>query len=90
MRYEVSLLEAAHKHSIFHKDEILNSNLCGCFYCLKTFKPQEIIEWTDEDNPKGETALCPFCEIDSVIGDKTGFPIDDINFLEEMRSFYFS
>ena len=89
MKYDVGLLEAAHKHSIFNKNEILNSDICGCFYCLKTFKPTEIIEWTDEDNPKGETAQCPFCAIDSVLGDKSGFPVDNIDFLVQMRSFYF-
>ncbi|HEY5771822.1 MAG TPA: cytoplasmic protein, partial [Chitinophagaceae bacterium] len=62
---------------------------CGCFYCVGIFKSAEIIEWTDEDNPKGQTALCPICGIDSVIGDKSNFPITDKNFLNQMHSFYF-
>src|SRR5262245_35069182 len=45
----------AHKRSIRHRAEIIASNLCGCFYCLSTFAPSEIAEWTDD----GDTALCP-------------------------------
>lgn len=36
---------------------------CGCYYCCKTFQVEKIVNWTD----KGETALCPFCGIDSVV-----------------------
>lgn len=63
----------------------MESELCGCFNCLKTFSPDEIFYWVDEDNPKGSTAMCPYCNIDSVIGSKSGFPIDNPEFLEEMQ-----
>jgi hypothetical protein len=86
MKYDNGVLEAAHKRSIFHKDEILNSNLCGCFYCLTTFHPNQIIEWVDED----KTALCPNCGIDSVISDKSGFLINDDIFLKEMHERWFN
>lgn len=89
MQFQNDYLEAAHKHSIFHKNEISQSDLCGCFYCGGIFKPTEIIEWVDEDNPKGQTALCPICGIDAVIGDKSAFPITDKNFLNEMHFLYF-
>jgi len=59
------------------------------FYCLRTFKPQEIFNWYGEENPKGSTAMCPFCYVDSVIGSKSGFPIDDPDFLEEMYKHWF-
>ena len=66
----------AHKHSIFHKSEILRSDICGYFQCLKVFQPSQIIEWTDQNlEAKEETALCPKCVIDSVIGSASGFPI---------------
>ena len=42
-------------------------DLCGCFYCLRTFPPTAISEWVDEHNSYGTTALCPHCGIDSVI-----------------------
>jgi hypothetical protein len=88
MKYNRDFLEAAHKHSIFNKEEILQSSLCGCFYCMQNFMPNEIEEWVDDD-PKGETALCPKCNIDSVIGDSSSFPVNDEIFLKEMYSEYF-
>lgn len=90
MTYIQDFLEAAHKHSIFNRKEILQSNQCGCFYCIKTFKSEEIVEWIDEGNSKDKTAQCPFCGIDSVLGDKSGFPITDEIFLNEMHSIYFN
>jgi len=33
--------------------------------------PNEIQDWTDD----GDTALCPKCGIDSVIGSVSGYPI---------------
>ena len=89
VKYKPEYLKAAHKHSIFHKKEILESNICGCFYCKKTFLPTAIKEWCDEDNPKGPTALCPKCGIDSVIGSKSGYPVNNIEFLEEMKRRWF-
>lgn len=89
MNFDRRILEVAHKHSIFNKQEILQSEICGCFYCLKIFKPAEIVEWVDEDAPKGLTAMCPYCGMDSVIGDKTGYPVNDENFLKAMGELYF-
>jgi len=90
MEYEESLLASAHKRSIFHKKEILGSKICGCFYCIKIFDPSEIKEWVDKDkSEENTTALCPFCGIDSVIGDKSGFPVADYTFLKEMNAKYF-
>jgi hypothetical protein len=74
----------AHKRSINHRDEVETSTVCGCFYCLSIFPPAEIVDWTDED----QTALCPKCGIDSVIGDRSGFPIST-EFLATMRSHWF-
>ena len=76
-------LKRAHKHSIYHHQQIKNSR-CGCFYCLKTFEYSDIHEWTDNDT----TALCPICGIDTVIGDTSGFPIHQ-EFLQAMHKYYF-
>jgi hypothetical protein len=63
--------------------------MCGCFFCLATFPPGEIKDWVDEnEDGVGQTALCPYCGIDSVIGSASGFPITR-EFLEEMHRFYF-
>jgi hypothetical protein len=68
----------AHSHADRHRDELLASELCGCFYCLRTFPPGAIWEWL-----ANETAFCPFCRIDSVIGSASGFPITE-DFLRRM------
>jgi len=79
---------AAHKHSIEHREELLASESCGCFYCRRIFKPSEIREWIDITDGVGQTAMCPYCGIDSVLGSASGFPIT-IEFLARMRRFWF-
>ena len=88
-KFSIEYLKAAHKHSIFHKQEIKESEPYGCFSCLETFCPDEIFYWVNEDNPKGSTTMCSFCYIDAVIGSKSGFPVDDPVFLEEMQEYFF-
>lgn len=92
----MSVVISAHKHSTKHRREILNSQQCGCFYCLCLFSPSEIADWVDwpEGTPEdqelelGSTALCPKCGVDSVIGDSSGYPIDP-NFLRSMQKHWF-
>lgn len=80
---------AAHQASANHRAEIEASTLCGCFYCKATFGPDKIEEWTDDDDAGvGQTAFCPRCGIDSVIGDKSGFPITT-DFLDTMHRAWF-
>jgi hypothetical protein len=79
----------AHSHSANHRDEIEDSASCGCFYCTSTFSSEMITEWIDEDaEGVGQTALCPQCRIDSVIGDKSGYPITK-EFLSKMKQYWF-
>ena len=77
-------LRRAHGHSIRHLAELGRSGLCGCFGCLDVFEFKHIREWTDG----GQTALCPSCGIDSVIGDASGFPITE-EFLAAMEARWF-
>jgi len=84
----------AHKLSIRHRDQILESEICGCFYCIATFKPPEITHWCDKvapeigTEPLGQTALCPKCSIDSIIGSASGYPITK-EFLHRMNRHWF-
>lgn len=80
---EDEILEA-HKHSANHKRELLKSKICGCFFCGKIFPPTEITDWIDKD----QTALCPHCTIDAVIGESSGSPLTK-EFLEKMRDYWF-
>ena len=81
---------AAHKFSSNHKPELEKDRLCGCFYCLRIYSPSEIKEWLVEETAidwRG-TAICPFCDVDSVIGESSGFPITR-EFMEEMHQVWF-
>lgn len=78
-------LESAHAHSSDHRQSLEESETCGCFYCKSTFRPDEVREWIDG----GQTALCPRCGIDSVLGSKSGYPVTDVRFLSAMASYWF-
>ena len=68
----------------------MKSDVCGCFYCLKTYGPAEITEWVDEyETGMGTCAVCPKCGIDSVIGSASGYPITE-EFLKKMHLHWFS
>lgn len=67
---------------------ILEKNInCLCFYCFSKFKYNDIKVFIDNNNM---TALCPKCGIDSVLPDK----IDNFNlnleFLDQMKKYWFS
>lgn len=80
------VLECIHKHSINNKIEIYNSNTCGCFYCREIFAPSEIKTWIKD---KGETAECPYCKVDSVIGNASGYEISK-SLLDAMSKKWFN
>jgi hypothetical protein len=77
--------DAAHVHASAHRTELAASKACGCFYCFGIFRFAEIVKWTDEN----QTALCPRCGIDAVLGDASGFPID-ATFLRNMHRYWFT
>ncbi len=58
-------LEDIHSYSTNNEEWIENSKEAGCFYCQRTFPTREITQWMDDFN--GPTALCPFCNMDSVL-----------------------
>jgi hypothetical protein len=79
---------AAHHHCIAHQEEVMASDLCGCFYCLRIFSPREITEWLEENKRSGKTAFCPYCCIDAIIGSRSGYPITP-EFLGAMQKHWF-
>ena len=76
---------AALQHAANHRGELGESKHCGCFFCFRTFSPTEIKTWID----KSQTALCPRCGIDAVIGTASGFQIDNV-FLRKLNIFRFA
>lgn len=80
---------AAHLFSCNHMKELKEDKRCGCFSCLRIFEPKEIGQWivADNDCDRDGTAVCPFCGIDSVIGESSGFPITT-EFLSQMKEYW--
>jgi hypothetical protein len=75
---------AAHKHSSFHKKQLQKEQVSGCFCCCKTFSSKKLEFYYDD----GQTAYCPCCYIDSVIGESSGYEITE-EFLIAMEDYYF-
>ena len=76
---------AAHRFCVNNRELLMQSDKCGCFSCLRIFSPTEIVNWTDDD----KTAICPFCSVDAIIGDKTDYPLTKV-FLQKMYEYWFS
>jgi len=58
-----------------NKSRISTSTQAGCIHCCAIFEAKEITEYTDSN----ATCLCPKCQVDAVVGDSSGFPIDSEN-----------
>ena len=69
--------------SMNNRGALLDSRQCGCFFCLKMYKPDQITRWLHE-----ETALCPYCNVDAVIPESTDYELDD-SLLLAMKEYWF-
>ena len=89
--YSPAFIEKAHRATIYNEPEILKSTLCTCFYCGAQFNPQgeEYLPWTDGTGGRPHTLLCPYCGIDAVIGDSSGFPVDELEFIYACSALWF-
>ena len=65
MKFTEQQLLDAHKHTMDNRHEIERSMECACFDCGEIYNASEVTEWTDN----GNTALCPHCGMDCVLGD---------------------
>jgi hypothetical protein len=73
-----------HQFCARNKKFLLKSSECGCFYCVKIFNPNLIEEWIDGE----ESALCPFCGINSVIPEHENYELNE-KLLIQMRKYRF-
>lgn len=86
MRITKQLLKKAHRASFENEESIRKSKECLCFHCNNLFPPSEIQDWVNDAH--GRTALCPYCRIDSVIGDEAGYPFTE-KFILAMNGYWF-
>ena len=77
-------IKSIYSHTLRNRQEVLASVNCGCIACLCLFPASDVVAWAD----KGETAICPFCGIDAVLGDATGWGITP-ELLAELNEVYF-
>ncbi len=73
------------EQAIHNRQTLSTEQVCGCFYCLRIFDAKEIV-WQDAAD---DTAMCPYCGIDAVIGERSGIPITK-QFLKGMREYWFT
>lgn len=76
-------LTKIHSKSRRNRSSLARSAICGCFYCLNEYPFQRISEWTDD----GETAICPCCGVDAVLGFSS--PSADHGLLRDMHKHWF-
>ncbi|HUJ08955.1 MAG TPA: cytoplasmic protein [Verrucomicrobiae bacterium] len=77
-------LLALNQAARLHRALLTASAICGCFRCLSLFGHCEIRKWIQHDN----TALCPRCGENAVIGDASR-PGLTRKILEEMHKRWF-
>ncbi len=82
---EENHLIIAHDSSIHNRKLLEKTQTCACVHCLKVFTPGDIVSWCDSD----DTALCPYCGIDSVLADGPGCEVTEA-FLKKMHDRWFS
>lgn len=71
-------------YSMKNKKFIEESESCGCYHCTQSFSKNEISQWTDN----GQTALCPHCGVDSVLGQTCGIELEKEN-LQFIHNYWF-
>ncbi len=91
-KFSAEYIDKAHKATLYNEKDILSSEVCTCFYCGYQFdaNTEKDLEWWDVDNPEGKTLTCPKCGIDVVIGESSGFPITDKDFILECSANWFN
>lgn len=83
--YAQNYLKMLHRKSIGNKARLADAKHCGCFFCLSHFAMAELEYCDDEDD---QTAVCPRCGIDSVIGEYEDQRVPD-DLLKAMKERYF-
>lgn len=73
-------LYSAHRDTFKNENDVKKSTVCGCFYCGEIFESSKITKWADKtDDVSPGTAICPYCMIDSVVCDGSGFIVNPQN-----------
>lgn len=69
--------------SMNNRGALLDSKECGCFFCMKMYNPEKIMEWIND-----ETAKCAFCGVDAVIPENNEYELSG-SLLLAMKEYWF-
>ena len=82
-------LHEIHTHSTANREEVEASSRCACFYCQEVFRATEVKDYIVEPSMDyRETALCPRCGADTILGDAAGIPFYK-ELIEKLHRHYF-
>jgi hypothetical protein len=59
-----SRLDDLHRKSRQNRAPLKKARVCGCFNCFNEYLFEQIADWIDD----GQTAICPRCGADAVLG----------------------
>ena len=76
----------AYDKTFINEKKISTSKKCGCFNCKRVFSPEDISLWID-DLHQQRTALCPYCNMDTVIPETGDIQITT-ELLENMNEYW--
>ncbi|MFZ2004267.1 MAG: hypothetical protein WB697_21940 [Stellaceae bacterium] len=76
-------LKELHSKSRHNRASLARSKICGCFYCFNQYPFAQIAQWIDDD----ETAVCPCCGVDAVLG--FAAPTADQDLLHKLHDRWF-
>lgn len=62
---------ALHDFCTANMELVGRSTLCGCFHCKEVFAADTISSSCPEPRFDDRTAICPFCDVDSILPDAT-------------------
>jgi len=80
---DIEDMRKAHKFANDNLWYLHEEQECVCIYCLSRFNSKDI-----EDYYMDDTACCPVCWVDGVIGEKSGYSFDDDE-ARMMHDFFF-
>ncbi len=81
---EKSKYEKLHSYCSHNKVLIEKSTICYCIHCKKEISPSKISKYIDNN----QTALCPYCGIDSVIPNNINEELNN-EIIEMMNKYWF-
>jgi len=84
--YTEQELKDAYQYYDHNRLEIQKSKKCACFSCMRIILPEELKNYWEEHE---QTTICPYCKTDAILPDSSGLPIEDLDFLNKMKTYWF-